>query len=89
MSFGFKGIRGLLIDKLKSVLFGFHHAKLFERRCHVVSSVESKRIRSPILCVLGHVDVGKTLLLDKIRGTATMFREVGAMMQRSSGGAAW
>ncbi|MEM0217777.1 MAG: hypothetical protein QXM73_03380 [Candidatus Nezhaarchaeales archaeon] len=54
-----------------------------------MSSVESKRIRSPILCVLGHVDVGKTLLLDKIRGTATMFREVGAMMQRSSGGAAW
>jgi translation initiation factor IF-2 len=30
--------------------------------------------------VLGHVDVGKTLLLDKIRGTAIMFREVGAMM---------
>jgi len=30
--------------------------------------------------VLGHVDVGKTLLLDKIRGTAIMFKEVGAMM---------
>ena len=39
-------------------------------------------VRSPIVCVLGHVDVGKTLLLDKIRGTATMFREVGAMSQQ-------
>jgi len=45
-----------------------------------VNGGEGKRIRSPILCVLGHVDVGKTLLLDKIRGTAIMFREVGAMM---------
>lgn len=45
-----------------------------------MNSSEGKRIRSPILCVLGHVDVGKTLLLDKIRGTAIMFREVGAMM---------
>lgn len=40
-------------------------------------------VRSPIVCVLGHVDVGKTLLLDKIRGTATMHREVGAMAQRA------
>jgi len=45
-----------------------------------LSSGESKRIRSPILCGLGHVDVGKTLLLDKIRGTAIMFKEIGAMM---------
>lgn len=41
-------------------------------------------VRSPIVSVLGHVDVGKTLLLDKIRGTATMLREVGAMSQRAS-----
>ncbi|MEN3064893.1 MAG: hypothetical protein ABC536_03010 [Candidatus Methanosuratincola petrocarbonis] len=36
-------------------------------------------IRQPIVTVLGHVDVGKTLLLDKIRGSAVMAREVGAM----------
>jgi translation initiation factor 5B len=36
-------------------------------------------IRQPIVTVLGHVDVGKTLLLDKIRGSAVMSREVGAM----------
>ncbi|RLE61663.1 MAG: translation initiation factor IF-2 [Thermoprotei archaeon] len=38
-------------------------------------------IRSPIVVVLGHVDVGKTALLDKIRGTAVMLREPGTMTQ--------
>ena len=39
------------------------------------------RVRSPILVVLGHVDVGKTTLLDKIRGTAVARREPGTMTQ--------
>ncbi|MEM1928920.1 MAG: translation initiation factor IF-2 [Thermofilaceae archaeon] len=38
-------------------------------------------LRSPILVVLGHVDVGKTTLLDKIRGTAVARREPGTMTQ--------
>ena len=38
-------------------------------------------MRSPILVVLGHVDVGKTTLLDKIRGTAVAKREPGTMTQ--------
>ncbi|RLE89095.1 MAG: translation initiation factor IF-2 [Thermoprotei archaeon] len=38
-------------------------------------------IRSPILVVLGHVDVGKTTLLDKIRGTAVARKEPGTMTQ--------
>ncbi|MEM0023088.1 MAG: translation initiation factor IF-2 [Thermofilaceae archaeon] len=42
---------------------------------------EAVHVRSPILVVLGHVDVGKTTLLDKIRGTAVARREPGTMTQ--------
>lgn len=38
-------------------------------------------IRQPIVVVLGHIDHGKTTLLDRIRGTAVALKEPGEMTQ--------
>ncbi|MBB5253181.1 translation initiation factor IF-2 [Sulfurisphaera ohwakuensis] len=43
--------------------------------------LQSRRLRQPIVVVLGHVDHGKTTLLDKIRGTAVVKKEPGEMTQ--------
>ncbi len=45
------------------------------------STTQGKRLRQPIVAVLGHVDHGKTTLLDKIRGTAVVKKEPGEMTQ--------